>query len=141
MSRRRRNERKEINVFFNYKRVKQVNTIKHLGIIMDTKFKFREHLTYAAEKCTKLMISFCKSTKITWVLRHTVLKMLYEGAILPLLLYGAPVWIDAMKYTCNIRKYIRVLRKINLRFAKAFLTTSNETLCIVADTTPTYLKL
>ena len=53
---------------------------------MDTKFKFREHITYAAEKCTKLIYKLSKSAKITWGLRHEVLKMIYKGAILPLLL-------------------------------------------------------
>jgi ribonuclease HI len=67
--------------------------------------------------------------------------MIYEGAILPLLLYGAPVWIDAMKYSCNRRKYITAQRLINLRIAKAFCTTSNEALCTVADTTPIILKI
>jgi hypothetical protein len=65
--------------------------------------------------------------------------MIYEGAILPLLLYEAPVWICAMKCTCNRRKYIRAQRMINLRIAKAFCTT-NEVLCFVADTTPILLK-
>jgi hypothetical protein len=67
--------------------------------------------------------------------------MIYEGAILTLLLYGAPVWIDAMKYTCNKRKYIRAQRMINLTIAKAFCTTSNEALCIVGDTRPILLKI
>jgi len=66
--------------------------------------------------------------------------MIYEGAILPLLLYGAPVWIDAMKYTCNRRKYIRAQIIIKLKIAKAFCT-SNEAPCIVADTTPILLKI
>jgi len=78
---------------------------------------------------------------MTWGLRHEVLKMIYEGAILLLLLYGAPVWIDAMKYTSNRRKYIRAQRMINLRIPKAFCTTSNEALCIVADTIPILLKI
>jgi len=107
---------------------------------MYNKFKFKEHITYAAEKCTKLIYSLSKSAKITWGLRHDVLKMIYEGAILPLLLYAAPVWIDAMKYSCNRRKYIRAQRMINLRIVKAYFTTSNEALCIVADTTPILLK-
>ena len=105
---------------------------------MDNKFKFREHITYAAKKCTKLIYSLSKSAKITWGLRHEVLKIIYEGAILPLLLYST---IDTMKYTCNRRKYIRAQRMINLRIAKAFCTTSNEALCIVADMTPLYVKL
>ena len=66
VSRRKRNEKKEINVFLNYKLLKQVNKIKFLGILMENKFKFREHITYAAEKCTKLVYSLSKSAKITW---------------------------------------------------------------------------
>jgi hypothetical protein len=84
VSRRKRKERKEINIFLNYKLLKQVNKIKYLGIIMDSKFKFREHITYVAEKCTKLIYSLSKSAKITWGLRHEVLKMIYEGVNLPL---------------------------------------------------------
>jgi len=99
VSRRKRKERKEINVFLNYKLLKQTNKIKYLGIIMDSKFKFSEHIRYAAEKCTKLIYSLSKSAKISWGLRHEVLKTIYRGAILPLLLYGAPFWIDAM-YVC-----------------------------------------
>jgi len=101
VSRRKQKERKEVNVFLNYKLLKQMNKIKYLGIIMDNKFKFREHITYVVEKCTKPLYSLSKSAKISWGLRHEVLKMICEGAILPLLLYGAPVWIDAMKYACN----------------------------------------
>jgi hypothetical protein len=67
--------------------------------------------------------------------------MIYEETILPLLLYGAPVWIDAMKYAFNRRKYVRPQRLINLRTAKAFCTTSNKALCIVADTTSSILKI
>jgi hypothetical protein len=141
VSRRKRKERKEINVFLNYKLLKQVNKIEYPSMIMNTKFKFREHITYAAEKCTKFLYSLSKSAKITWGLRHEVLKMIYEGAILPLLLYRAPVWIDAIKYTCNRRKYIRAQRMINLRIAKAVCTTSTEALFIVADTTTILLKI
>jgi hypothetical protein len=81
------------------------------------------------------------SAKIMWGLRHDILKMIYGGAILPLLLYGAPVWIDGMKYTCNRIKYITAQRMINLRIAKAYCKTSNESLCIVEDTTPILLEI
>ena len=49
----------------NYKIEFNGDKIKYLGIIMDNKFKFREHITYAAEKCTKLIYSLSKSVKIT----------------------------------------------------------------------------
>jgi hypothetical protein len=100
VSRRKRKERNEINIFFNYK-LFETNEIIYLGIIMDNKFKFREHISYVAEKCTKLIYILSKSARITWGLKHEVFKTIYKVAVLPLMLYGAPVWIDAMKYACN----------------------------------------
>ena len=141
VSRRKWKERKHINIFLNFKQLKQVNKMKYLGIILDNKFKFNEHITYAATKCTKLIYTLSKSAKLTWGLRHNVLRTIYEGAILPLLMYGAPVWEGAMKYAQNTKKYMRAQRLINLRIAKAFCTTSNEALCIVANTAPIMLKI
>jgi len=46
-----------------------------------------------------------------------------------------------LKYTCSRRKYIRGERLIDIRNAKVFRTTSNEALCIVADTISILLKI
>ena len=67
--------------------------------------------------------------------------IIYKGAILPLLTYDAPVWIEAMKDDYNRRKYIRVQRPINISIAKAYRTTSNEALCMLTATTPIIIKL
>jgi hypothetical protein len=69
-------------------------------------------------------------------LSHKALQTTYKGAILPFIFYGAPVWAEAMKYEHNRHKYIRVLRLLNIKIAKAFRTTSSEALCILAGTTP-----
>jgi hypothetical protein len=60
--------------------------------------------------------------------------------ILPLLLYGAPVWIEALKKEYNKTIYNRVQRLINIKIAKAFRTTSNEALCTLTGLTPIVIK-
>jgi hypothetical protein len=70
-----------------------------------------------------------------------VLKTIYKGAILPLLLYGAPVWTEALKYEHNRLKYIRVQRLINIRIGKAYRTVSNEALCILTGLIPIDIKI
>jgi len=55
VSRRKRKENKNITVYINNKKLMQVTQIKYLGIIMDHKFRFNEHMTYAAERCKKLI--------------------------------------------------------------------------------------
>jgi hypothetical protein len=56
------------------------------------------------------------------------------------MLYGAPVWIDAMEKKWNKATYSRVQRLTNIKIAKAYRTTSNEALCILTGTTPIDIK-
>jgi hypothetical protein len=67
--RRKRKEVKYINIYLNNKPLEQVTTLKYLGIIIDDKFKFSQHISYAAEKCIKLIQSLSKSAKVTWGLK------------------------------------------------------------------------
>jgi len=67
--------------------------------------------------------------------------IIYIGTIIPLLTYGAPVWIEAMNHEYNRRKYIRVQRLINISMAKAYRTTSSEALFMLAATIPIIIKL
>jgi ribonuclease HI len=141
VSRRKRKENKNITVYLNNKPLEQVTQIKYLGIILDQKFKFHEHITYTAEKCKKLIHSLSKAAKLTWGITHKAMAIIYRGAILPLLAYGAPLWIEAMRFEHNRQKLIRVQRLINIRMAKAFRTTSSEALCMLTGMTPIILKL
>jgi hypothetical protein len=66
ISRRRRKENKEINIYLNNKPLQQVTTMKYLGIVIDNKFIFNEYISYAAERSSKLIHSLSKSAKLTW---------------------------------------------------------------------------
>jgi ribonuclease HI len=113
--------------------------MKYLVIITD-KFKFSEHISYVAERCTKQIHSLNKSAKVSWGLTHEKLKTVYKVAILPIRLYGAPVWIEAFEFKYIKLKYIRVLRLMNIKITKQFRTTSSQTLCILAGTIPINIK-
>jgi len=141
MSRRRRREKKEIEIYLNNKILTEVNSIKYLGIIFDSKLTFRDHINYVEEKCTKLIFSLSKSVKITWGLKHEALKTIYTGGILPLLLYGAPVWKNVMNKSCYKAKLIRIQRLINIKITKAYRVVSNEALCIITGLIPINIKI
>jgi len=50
MTRRRTRGKKEIETFVSNKKLQQVNSLKYLGIIFDSKLLFREHINYIEEK-------------------------------------------------------------------------------------------
>jgi hypothetical protein len=139
-SRRKIKENKKISIYMNNKPLEQVQKIKYLVIIFDTKLNFREHIMYISSKCTKLIHALSKSAKRCWGLSHEALNTIYKGAILPLMLYGVPVWIKALEKECNKTVYNRVQRLINIKIAKAFRITSNEALCTVTGLTPIVIK-
>jgi hypothetical protein len=56
MSRRKRKENKEIGIYLNNKTLKQVNSIKYVGIIFDSKMTFRDHVKYVEKKVCKVNI-------------------------------------------------------------------------------------
>ena len=72
-SRGKRKEAKVIKIYLNNKRIEQDTTMKYLGIVIDDKFKFSQHISHAADKCAKLIFSLSKSAKIHWGLRHEAL--------------------------------------------------------------------
>jgi hypothetical protein len=66
VTRRKSKEPRDIKVYINNKLLEQVTTLKYLGIILDYKFTFKEHITYAAERCGTLIHSLSRSTEVTW---------------------------------------------------------------------------
>jgi len=56
---------------------------------------------------------------------------IYIRGILPLILYGTPVWKSVLKRHCYKAKLIRIQRLINSYLAKAYRTVSKEALCII----------
>jgi hypothetical protein len=81
--RRRRKERKAIYIYLKNNNLEQVDKIKYLAIIIDSKFKFNEHIKYISDRCTKLINALSKSARISWGLRHEAIKTIYDGGILP----------------------------------------------------------
>jgi len=62
--------------------------------------------------------------------------MVYEGALVPLMTYGAPVWEDALTKQRYLRKMQSVQRLINIKIAKAYRIISFKASCLMAGVPP-----
>ena len=141
ITRRKKPDKTAVNIYLNSKVLEQVDTLKYLGIIFDKKLTFNHHIQYVTDRCTQLINILGRSAKLAWGLKHEALKTIYKGAILPLLSYAAPVWINALDKEVNCKKYNRAQRLINIKIAKSFRTVSNEALCIINGLTPIVIKI
>ena len=84
-----------INIYINNRRLEIVKEMKYLGIYFDNRLTFNTNVKYLAENYTKLIHMLGRSAKLQWGLGNKALKTIYEGAVIPLLRYGAEVWEEA----------------------------------------------
>ena len=138
---RKKTKQPHLNIYINNGKIEETDSMKYLGILFDKRLRFHHHIEQVTEKSKKLIHALSKSAKINWGLRSDVIKIIYKGAILPLISYGIPAWIDALSNKHNTMKIRRMQRLVNIKMTKAFRTTSHEALCILAGTTPIDIEL
>jgi hypothetical protein len=124
------------NIFLNNRRLEQVTEMKYLGIYFDRRLKFYKHIEHIAEKSMTLIYILSKTPKGHWGLGHKSLKTAYEGALIPLMTYGAPVWEEAITKQRYLRKMQSAQRLINIKIATAYRTISFEASCVMAGVPP-----
>jgi len=54
VTRRKRRENKNITIYLHFQPLEKVTQLKYLGIILDNKFKFQEHITYVQRRHSTL---------------------------------------------------------------------------------------
>ena len=111
--------------------------MKYLRIHFVSRLLFYKHVEHVAEKSRALTYMLNRAAKLQWGLGHKSLKTVYEGAVVPLMTYGAPVWEWAITKNKYLQKLQSAQRLINIKIAKAYRTTiSFEASCVIAGVPP-----
>ena len=132
ITRKRKRNREDINIYLNNRRLEQVKEMKFLRIYFDNRLSFHKHIEHITEKSRKMVHMLGKTAKLKWGLGHKSLKTIYEGALLRLMTYGSAVWEEAVKKQRLLRKMQSTQGLINIKIAKAYRTNSFEASCPIA---------
>ena len=117
------------------KRLRIDTSIKYLGVIIDSGFKFAIHPRYVAENA-RVVMSWCAALCETkWGISHREMSIIYRGSFVRTITYAAHEWIDSVK-AVNIRKIISAHRCALMRVTKAYRTTSTDALEVIANIRP-----
>ena len=117
---RKRNDNREVNIYLNYKRLDQTEKMKYLGIHLNNKFNFNSHIDQTVAKLIPLFNMLSRTSKLQCGLGHKAFKTIYEGAVVPILTYGPPIWVETIRKNKNLAKYKRIQRLLNIKIAKAY---------------------
>lgn len=132
-----RGSRRKVDVSFVLDGVTIIPTrkLKYLGIWLDSELSYKEHLKQAVMKGERVATALSRLTPNISALGSRKRTILF-GAVQSVLLYGAPVWVRAMDVAKNREGYKRLQRKMLLRVASAYRTTSSEALCTITGALP-----
>ena len=118
------------------KTIRSVDAIKYLGITIDARLSFREHILNAGKKASEtanVLAGIMPNIGGPKQPRRTLLSSVVSSVIL----YGAPIWADAMCSNVTYRATCRrACRTVMLRIARAYRTVSDIALSVIAGFPP-----
>ena len=111
-------------------------TCTYLGLVLDERLNWREHVTNKCLSLKRLMFLVNKCCRLTWGLSRGVLSVIYKAIFLPKLLYGCLVWGGALK-NAWCRKLLRAAqRPFALAISRSFRTNSTLSALTIANILP-----
>ncbi|GFT15642.1 putative 115 kDa protein in type-1 retrotransposable element R1DM [Trichonephila clavipes] len=113
-----------------------VKQMKYLGVLLDTKFSWKQHLSYISEKCDKLQRGLNWIARNTFGINFNVHSLIYKQGIEPFILYGSRVWGEALKRKMNSKYLRRIQRRILLRVICGYRTISYDSVYAISGFPP-----
>ena len=100
----------------------------YLGVIIDEKLSFRNHLVQAANKATAAFQKIRRVVRAEWGFSGKALTTLYRGVGESILLYGAAVWAHKMSLSTYAEILLRAQRLMLLTICRGYRTVSKLSL-------------
>lgn len=120
--------------------VKPTHTVKYLGVWLDHRRSFQDHVQMAADKATKVARSLTRLMANIGGPSQEKRKLLATVAA-SVALYAAPVWARALQRRKARDTLTRVQRIMAVRVCSAYRTISNDAVLVIAGIPPVDLTV
>ena len=115
--------------------IKPKKTCKYLGLTMDTKLYWNEHIEEIRRKAMKTVAALSSLGGSNWGVSLGDMRRIYEGTALPQMMYACSIWSNAnIKGKLYTKKTLNILEGIQARAARsicgAYKATSSAALNI-----------
>jgi len=116
-------------------------TAKYLGITLDNKLSFRQHVEGKINTATKLLYQSGRLVSKTWGLTPLRARWVYTSMVRPFLAYGALCWIKAVESAACEAKLRKMQRIALLQITAAYPSTPTAALEMLTGLRPLHLHL
>ncbi|OWR43973.1 TRAS3 protein [Danaus plexippus plexippus] len=116
-------------------------SIKFLGVILDDKLNFREHINHIVYKATKIFNRLSFFCRHTWGAHPENIRIIYLQVIQLNITYAAGVWGHVADKKCVRKKLLSMQRAFALKAIRGFRTVSTSAALALSLFTPLNLKV
>ncbi|XP_050522055.1 uncharacterized protein LOC126894808 [Daktulosphaira vitifoliae] len=115
--------------------------VKYLGIILDSKLKWKSHVESRIKKAMTPLWTCSRALGKTWGLKPRVMYWLYTSVIKPMILYGALVWWTRTALITARKELSRIQRMAAIAITGALRTTPTVALEALIGLPPLHLEV
>ncbi|KAL0817996.1 hypothetical protein ABMA28_008538 [Loxostege sticticalis] len=121
--------------------VGMLNKIKILGLTIDHKLTFNDHIATQTRKALDIYKQIARAAKVTWGLHPEIIRLIYNATIEPIIMYAAPAWAPAAE-KIGVRKLLdSVQRGFAQKLCKSYRTVSLHSALTLAGILPLDLRI
>ncbi len=118
------------------------NTVKYLGIHLDSKLNWQYHINQTAKKCTNILFATRKMIGTQWGLSPDKVLWIYNAIIKPIITYACVTWSPrAIKAKTSLNVLDKFGNLTLLMATGALRSSSQDALHMLLDILPTKLEL
>lgn len=110
-------------------------SLKYLGVMIDCRLSFSEHLKYVGEKSSRICTALSRIMPNIRGPRYLQRKLL-TGVVKSVILYASSIWSEALRFRSYRDQITPVYRLAALRVCSAFRTVSDEAAFVIAGMIP-----
>lgn len=111
-------------IFLGDEELEWVPCLQYLGVWIDESWLFEKHTKLATVKAKTIMLKMRNVNRATWGVGFNVMNTIYEGAFLPIIMYGASIWYDRVEQS-HVKRDLRASQRTALLAATASYQTTS----------------
>ena len=117
------------------------NSIKYLGVHVDNKLLFREHLELTIEKCQRRILLLQGMCRNMYAYEYEARKVMFNSYIHSLLMYCSSIVYQRLKLKTYRQKIDKLQRRSNVIICRGYRDISRESAGLLAAEAPLALRL
>ncbi|GBN97542.1 hypothetical protein AVEN_109803-1 [Araneus ventricosus] len=118
--------------------IRTVDSVKYLGVIIDNRLNWTDHIDYLRSKMLNLIKNFISVSGPNWGVGASLLKHWYLSVIQPSILYGSAVWGGSFTVK-NINTLFSIQRLALLKISKSYRTCPTNALNVFLGIPPLHV--